>query len=162
MGVVFRNWFFVCFVFRVFWGFCGWVLEALCSPAQMRTQDGPAFRGSLNFGGFVYVLDRFPQRDFGLWVSMCPINIIPFLSLVYISATTPRATTPHLYRTGHHAFTTTAQLSRLCISRLPRRGLPRPILTTTGYHTCVYIPVTTPKLSRSTNTRTSGYHTRYL
>ena len=47
LGVVFRNWFFVCFVFRVFWGFCGWVLEALCSPAQMRTQDGPAFRGSL-------------------------------------------------------------------------------------------------------------------
>ena len=82
LGVVFRNWFFVwffvCFVFRVFWGFCGWVLEALCSPAQMRTQDGPAFRGSQNFGGFVYVLDRFPQRDFGLWVSMCPINIFPF------------------------------------------------------------------------------------
>ena len=36
-------------VFRlpcVFWGFCRWVLEASCSPAQMRTQDGPAFRGS--------------------------------------------------------------------------------------------------------------------
>ena len=42
LGVVFRNWFFVCFVFRVFWGFCGWVLEALCSPAQMRMQKGPA------------------------------------------------------------------------------------------------------------------------
>ena len=27
-------------------GFCGWVPEALCNPAQMRTQDGPAFRGS--------------------------------------------------------------------------------------------------------------------
>ena len=70
---------------------------------------------------------------------------------IYISpATTPRATTPHLYRTGHHAFTTTAQLSRLCISRLPRQGLPRPILTTTGYHACVFIQVITPELSRST------------
>ena len=48
---------------------------------------------------------------------------------------TARATTPHLYRTGHHAFTTTAQLSRLCISRLPRQGLPRPIFITTCYHT---------------------------
>ena len=27
-------------------GFCGWVPEALCNPAQMRTQGGPAFRGS--------------------------------------------------------------------------------------------------------------------
>ena len=36
-------------VFRlpcVFRGFCGWVLEASCSPAQMRMQDGLAFRGS--------------------------------------------------------------------------------------------------------------------
>ena len=38
------------------------------------------------------------------------------LSCVYIPATTPRATTPHLYRTGYHAFTTTARLPRLCIS----------------------------------------------
>ena len=53
-------------------------------------------------------------------------------------------------------------LSLFCLSfRLPRRGLSRPFLTTTGYHACVYIPVTTPELSRSTNTRTSGYHTRY-
>ena len=37
---------FVCFGFRVFWGFCGWVPEALCKPAQMRMPDGPAFRGS--------------------------------------------------------------------------------------------------------------------
>ena len=42
-------------------------------------------------------------------------------------------------------------VSILCLSfRLPRRGLPRPILTTTGYHACVYIPVITPELSRST------------
>ena len=77
--------------------------------------------GTENFGGFVYVLDRFPQRDFGLWVFMCTTNVSLFCD--------------HLYCTGYHAqgyyaFTTTA--------RLPRRGLPRPILTTTGYHACVY------------------------
>ena len=76
-----------------------------------------------------------------------------YFCLYFVSlfpATTPRATTPHLYRTGHHAFTTTAQLPRLGISRVPRQGLPRPILTTTGYHACVFIPVITPELSRST------------
>ena len=34
--------------------------------------------GTENFGGFIYVLDGFPQRDFVLWVFvvfMCPINI---------------------------------------------------------------------------------------
>ena len=42
-------------------------------------------------------------------------------------------------------------VSILCLSfRLPRRGLTRPIITTTGYHACVYIPVITPELSRST------------
>ena len=129
---------------------------------RLQTGNRRKDHGTENFGGFVYVLDRFPQRDLVLWSFMCPINIIPFLSLVYISATTPRATTPHLYRTGHHAFTTTAQLSRLCISRLPRQGLPRPILTTTGYHACcVFIPVITPELSRSTIPRTLGYHTRH-
>ena len=50
---------------------------------------------------------------------------------------------------------------RLSISRLPRQGLPPPILTTTGYHACVFIPVITPELSRSTIPRTSGYHTRH-
>ena len=34
--------------------------------------------GTENFGGFVYVLDRFPQRELGLWVFMYPINIILF------------------------------------------------------------------------------------
>ena len=42
-------------------------------------------------------------------------------------------------------------VSILCLSlRLPRRGLPRPILTTTGYHACVFIQVITPEVSRST------------
>ena len=109
--------------------------------------------GTENFGGFAYVLDGFPQRDFVLWVFMCPINISLFCvsfvclfclffslfsgyhaegyhapsiphglsrlyhhctatTLVSFPATTPRATTPHLYRTGYHAFTTTARLPR--------------------------------------------------
>ena len=34
--------------------------------------------GTENFGGFVYVLDGFLQRDFVLWVLMCPINISLF------------------------------------------------------------------------------------
>ena len=71
--------------------------------------------GTENFGGFVYVLDGFLQRDFVLWVFMCSINFS-----VSFPATTPRATTPHLYPTGYHAqgyhaLTTTARLSRLCI-----------------------------------------------
>ena len=78
-----------------------------------------------NFGGFVYVLDGFLQREFVLWVFMCPINFIGFFP-----ATTPRATTPHLYPTGYqaqgyHAFTTTARLSRLCVYIYP------------GYHAIV-------------------------
>ena len=37
--------------------------------------------GTENFVGFVYVLDRFPQRELGLWVFMCTTNIIVFLLL---------------------------------------------------------------------------------
>ena len=71
--------------------------------------------GTENFGGFVYVLDGFLQRDFVLWVFMCSIDFS-----LFFPATTLRATTPHRYRTGYHAqgyhaFTTTARLSRLCI-----------------------------------------------
>jgi len=98
--------------------------------------------GTENFGGFVYVLDGFPQRDFVLWVFMCPINIslfcVSFVSSLSFPATTPRATTPHLYRTGYHAFTTTARLPRLSLSRLPRHS------------SLFYSWVITPELSRST------------
>ena len=58
LGVL-RNWFFVwffvCFGFRVFLGFCGWVPGALCTPAQMRMQDGPAFRGSQTSTAEIFV-----------------------------------------------------------------------------------------------------------
>ena len=57
---------------------------------------------------------------------------------VSVPATTPRATTPHLYPTGYHALTTTTRLSLLCIYP--------------GYHAIVYFYslVVTPELSRST------------
>ena len=103
--------------------------------------------GTENFGGFVDVLDGFPQRDFVLWVFMYPINISPFR--LY--------SVPGIYHVS--------------ISRLPHRGLPRPIYTARaitpltplhGYHACVYLSrlprhssffyswVITPELSRST------------
>ena len=95
--------------------------------------------GTENFGGFVYVLDRFPQRDFVLWVFMCPINS----SLFFWVSTTAWATTPHR-----------------SLFRLPRRGLPRPyrciranrLPRLQGYHT------------RATTLQTNiwvqaGYHT---
>ena len=37
--------------------------------------------GTENFGGFVYVLDGFPQRDFVLSFCMCPINFSLFCLL---------------------------------------------------------------------------------
>ena len=88
--------------------------------------------GLENFGGFMYVWEGFPQRDFVLWIFMC-LNIITLffdsifasnLCLLCISptATTPRATTPHLYCKRYHAVTT---------ARLPRL--------------CIYIPATTPQ-----------------
>ena len=80
--------------------------------------------GTENFGGFVYVLDGFPQCDFVLWVFLCPTNIILFcVYSVFILC---------LY---------------FSLFRLPRRGLPRPIYTARaitplpplhGYHACLF------------------------
>ena len=93
------------------------VLTALsdCRHETVYVKD----HGTEDLGGFVYVLDKFPQRDLGLWVFMCPNNNSLFC-LYFVSI--------------------------LCLSfRLLRRGLPRPILTTTGYHACVCIPAITPQ-----------------
>ena len=81
-------------------------------------------------------MDRFPQRDFVLWVFMCPINF----SLYHAE--------------GYHARRS---------FRLPRRGLPRPTALFSGYHAEGYhartdafkltgyhiCRVTTPELPRS-------------
>ena len=117
-----------------------------CAPTIVRFQTRIRGNdGTENFGGFVYVLDGFPRRDFVLWVYMYPINIILFLLLFCVYF--------------------------VSISRLPRRGLPRPIYTARaitplpplhGYHACVYLSrlprhssffycwVITPEKSRST------------
>ena len=95
------------------------------------------------------MLDGFSQRDFVLWVFVYPINIILFLLLFhgYHAEGYHAPSIPHgLPRLYHHC----TAITSVYISRLPRQGLPRPILTTTGYHACVYIPVITPELSRST------------
>ena len=73
---------------------------------RLQTWNRRKDQGTENFGGFVYVLDGFPQRDFVLWVFMYPINISLFCDHLYFTATTPRATTHHPY---HHG------LSRLCM-----------------------------------------------
>ena len=75
------------------------LLDVLTPLSDCRQESAERWNG--DFGGFVYVLDGFPQRDFVLWVYMCSINF----SLSF-PATTPRATTPHPY---HHG------LPRLCI-----------------------------------------------
>ena len=89
--------------------------------------------GTENFGGFVYVLEGFPQREFVLWVFMCPINF----SVSFSGSTTARATTPHRSLSGYHAEGYHARTYAIKL---------------TGYHVC---RVTTPELPRSK--QSSGY-----
>ena len=84
------------------------VLDVLTPLSDCRHETLEKIIGRENFGGFVYVLDGFPQHVFVLRVFMCPTNITLFC-LYFVSlfpATTPRVTTPHTY---HHG------LSHLCI-----------------------------------------------
>ena len=72
-----------------------------------------------------------------------------FYFCFYFTATTPRATTPHLYFTVYHAegyhapsiphgqprlYHHCTAITPVYISRLPRQGLPRPSFTSTCYH----------------------------
>ena len=99
------------------------MLDVLTPLSDCRQESVQRWIG--DFGGFVHVLDRFPQRDLGLWVFMCPINFSDSFP-----ATTPRATTPH------RSF------------RLPQRGLPRPTAlfpATTPLHTCLLYTSPSPR-----------------
>ena len=106
--------------------------------------------GTESFGGFVYVLDGFLQRDFVLWVFMCSINFsvslfrLPRRELPHPTdtarATTPRAITPLPPLHGYHAGVYISQLSRHSLVLL------------LGYHT---------RAMTLHHTRTSGYHTRH-
>ena len=98
---------------------------------------------------YMYVWDGFPQRDFVLWVFMCPNNITLFFDSILAS---------------------TLCVFSVSLLRLPRQGLPRPIYIARaitpsplhGYHACVFtsrLPrhssefhfwVIIPELSRST------------
>ena len=104
-----------------------------------------------NFGGFVYVLDGFLQRDFVLWVFMCLISFSLFLLSLFSGylaegyqatdtarAITPRAITPLPPLHGYHA--------RVYISRLSRHSL----FLLLGYHA---------RAITLHHTRKSGYHT---
>ena len=106
----------------------GGLLDVLTPLSDCRHETVERIMERRIFGGFMYVLDEFPQLDFVLWAFICPINVTSILLLfcLYFVA------------------------SILCLSslsfRLPRRGLPRLILTTTGYDACcVYIPAITPQ-----------------
>ena len=80
------------------------------------------------------MLDGFSQRDFVLWVFVYPINIILFLLLFhgYHAEGYHAPSIPHgLPRLYHHC----TAITPVYISRLPRQGLPRPIFTSTCYHT---------------------------
>ena len=97
--------------------------------------------GSENFGGFVYLWDGSPQRDFVLWLFMCPNNITLFFDSIFLPL-------PCVFSVS--------------LLRLPRQGLPRPIYiarTITpsplhGYHACVF----TSRLSR----HSSEFHFRVI
>ena len=97
---------------------------------RIRRKDGRE-----NFGGFVYVLDGFLQRDFVLWVFMCPIYCIVFFRL-------SRPGLSHLY---HHCTAITPVY--IYISRLSRHSL----VIFLGYHT---------RAITLHHTRI-GYHTRH-
>ena len=84
--------------------------------------------GTANFVGFVYVLERFPQQELGLWVFMCTINIIPIFPFFPFC---PRSPYFDYHAEGYHA------------PSIPH-GPPR------LYHHCtaitpVHIPATTPR-----------------
>ena len=90
---------------------------------RIRRKDGKE-----NFGGFVYVLDRFPQRDLGLWVFMCPTNITRVcVSLFRLPRRgLPRPTALSGYHAeGYHARTYAIKLTGYHVCRVPTPELPR-------------------------------------
>ena len=95
--------------------------------------------GTEDFGGFVCVLDGFPQPDFVLWVFMCPIIFILFSGYhaegyhapPLFPATTPRATTPHrsfagYHAEGYHARTDEFKLTGYHVCRVPHPSYHTP------------------------------------
>ena len=105
-----------------------WTYSHHCQIAD----KNPSKDGRENFGGFVYVLDGFPQRDFVLWVFICSIIFSLFFSGYHAEG---YHAPPIPY--GYHAESYHARIDTFKL---------------TGYHVC---RVTTPELPRSK--QTSGY-----
>ena len=100
--------------------------------------------GTENFGGVVYVLDGFVQRDFVLWVFMCSINFSVSLFRLPRRGLPRPIDTPGLSRPYHHC----TAITPVYTSRLSRHSL----VLLLGYHT---------RAITLHHTRKSGYHTRH-
>ena len=96
--------------------------------------------GTENFGGFVYVLDGFPQRDFVLWVFMCPINFILFCLYFLVSPFSG------YHAKGYHVPSILHGLSRPELSRVYHHcTATTPVYMYPGYHAIVLSSI--PRLS---------------
>ena len=118
------------------------LLDVLTALSDSRQETVEKIHGTENFVGFLYVLGRFPQRDFGLWVFMCTTNVSLFCVCsvtIYIA----RAITPRLSRLYHHC-TATTLVSFPAIT-------PQFLVLFLGYHT---------RAISLHHTHKSGYHTR--
>ena len=97
-----------------------------------------------NFGGFVYVLDGFPQRDIVLWVFMCPINFI--LYFLYILFCLHACLFSGYHAKGYHAPSILHELSRPGQSRFHHHcTATTPAYIYPGYHAIVLSSI--PRLS---------------
>ena len=85
--------------------------------------------GSENFGGFVYVWDGSPQRDFVLWVFLCTNNITPF-STLYL----PLLVSSLCLFYGYHAKGYHAPSILQGLSRLHHCTATTPVYLHPGYH----------------------------
>ena len=103
--------------------------------ARIRRKDGTE-----NFGGFVYVLDGFPQRDFVLWVLCARLISVSFTSFLCLLC---------LFSSGYHA-------EGYHAPSIPH-GLLRPY-----HHRTAITPVYISRLSRHSLVLLLGYHTRAL
>ena len=91
------------------------------------------------------MLDGFPQRDFVLWVFMCPTNVTLFCVFYFVSI----FSLPGYHAKGYHAPSLPPRaITPVYTSRLSRHS----IFLLLGYHT---------RAIMLHHTRTSGYHTRH-
>ena len=118
----------------------GGLLAVLTPLSDWRQESVEKMERRTSGVSYMYVLDGFPQRDFVLWVFMCPINFSLFSGYhaegyhapPLFPATTPRATTPHrsfagYHAEGYHACTDEFKLTGYHVYRVTTPELPRSI-----------------------------------